>query len=148
MRKIACFTLVILLFASLFSCQSEVSALDVAMTLKYMGKISGNVYFSGAEEGSDHYIDSDMMKSLFSEDEPPENFAVILSSGIDLPYEIMIIIPQRGEDVIELADVAERRLVLLTGDGGAAPVVTGNFIAYSTVALDIDLEKTLRKIIT
>ena len=116
--------------------------------LKYIAKISGNIYFSGAGEESEHYIDKDLSEMLFFEDDPPKNFAVILSPSIDRPYEIMLALPEHGEEILTLADTLRRRLVLLTGDSDAIPVVTAEFVVYSTKELDIDLRRTLEKIMT
>ena len=148
MKRFLCFVIFLSLLPLLFSCESEKSSLDAMLELKFMGKISGNVYFSGAAEGDDYYIDSDLMGLLFFEDIPPKNFAVILSPSVDYPYEVMLVVPEAEEDVVSLADMLRRRLVLLTGDSEARPIVTGEFIAYSTKELSIDLRRTLEKIMT
>ena len=136
------------LFSTLVSCESAISSLEVLREVKFIGKISGNIYFSGAAEGDDEYIDSDLMSMLFFEDKPPKNFAVILSPSVDYPYEVMLVIPDEGEDVVTLADTLRRRLVLLTDDGKARPIVTAEYLAYSTAELNIDLRRTLEKIMT
>ena len=146
MKRLFCLLIFLALLLSLVSCEGEKSSLDGITELKYIGKISGNVYFSGAEEGSENYIDADLMAMLFFEDTPPKNFAVILSPSVDYPYEVMLVIPEDGEDVVSLADTLRRRLVLLTGDSEASPIVTAQFLAYSTRELDIDLRRTLEKI--
>ena len=148
MKRFLCLSIFLALLLSIVSCERGKSSLDGITELKYIGKISGNVYFSGAEEGSENYIDADLMAMLFFEDTPPKNFAVILSPSVDYPYEVMLVIPEVGEDVVTLADTLRRRLVLLTGDSAAKPVVTAEFLAYSTVELDIDLRRTLEKILT
>jgi hypothetical protein len=148
MKRILLFLPSLLLFISLISCECAKTSLDAILELKYIAKIQGDVYFSGAAEEDEHYIDADMRRSLFPEDTPPKNFALILSPSVDYPYEIMLIIPSRGEDISALSDVARRRLLLLSGGVSSEPVVTGEFIAYSTRELDIDLRRTLMKIIT
>lgn len=148
MKRVLRFIIFFALAFSLVSCESGKSSLDALTELKYIGKISGNIYFSGADEGSEHYIDPDLMSMLFFEDTPPGNFAVILSPSVDYPYEVMLVIPEAGEDVVSLADTLRRRLVLLTGDSEASPIVTAQFLAYSTRELNIDLRRTLEKIIT
>lgn len=148
MKRSLCFMLLLTIITSLISCGSARSSLDVITEVKMIGKISGNIYFSKAPEESDYYIDRDLMSMLFFEDTPPKNFAVILSPSIDYPHEVMLVIPEDGEDVIALADTLRRRLVLLTGDSDATPIVTAEYLAYSTAELNIDLRKSLEKIMT
>ncbi|MBQ7356271.1 MAG: hypothetical protein IJW66_02610 [Clostridia bacterium] len=148
MKRILCLFLFWVTLFFLVSCESQKTALDAILELKYIGKISGNIYYSGAIEGDEYYIDGDMRAMLFFEDTPPRHFALILSQSVDFPYEVMLIIPERDEDIIALSDLARRRLVLLTGDGEAEPIVTAEFIAYSTKELNIDLRRALEKIIT
>ena len=148
MKRFFCIIVFLAQLLALFSCESKKTSLDAILELKYIGKISGNVYFSGASEEEDGYIDSDLMKMLFFEETPPKNFALILSPSVDFPYEVMLVIPDASEDVISLADTLRRRLVLLTADSGASPIVTAEFIAYSTKELSLDLRDTLEKIMT
>ena len=148
MKRSLCFMLLLTVIISLVSCGSARSSLDVITEVKMIGKISGNIYFSKATEESDYYIDRDLMSMLFFEDTPPKNFAVILSPSIDYPNEVMLVIPEDGEDVIALADTLRRRLVLLTGDSDATPIVTAEYLAYSTAELNIDLRRTIEKIMT
>ena len=140
--------LLLTVIISLVSCGSARSSLDVITEVKMIGKISGNIYFSKAAEESDYYIDRDLMSMLFFEDTPPKNFAVILSPSIDYPNEVMLVIPEDGEDVIALADTLRRRLIILTGNSDASPIVTAEYLAYSTAELNIDLRRTLEKIMT
>ena len=140
--------LLLTVIISLVSCGSARSSLDVITEVKMIGKISGNIYFSKATEESDYYIDRDLMSMLFFEDIPPKNFAVILSPSIDYPNEVMLVIPEDGEDVIALADTLRRRLIILTGNSDASPIVTAEYLAYSTAELNIDLRRTLEKIMT
>ena len=148
MKRFLCLVLLFALALALASCEGARSSLEVMREVKFIGKISGNIYFSGACEGDDEYIDPDLMGMLFFEDTPPKNFAVILSPSVDYPYEVMLVIPDDGEDVVTLADTLRRRLVLLTDDGKARPIVTAEYLAYSTAELNIDLRQTLEKIMT
>ena len=148
MKRSLCFMLLLTVIISLVSCGSARSSLDVITEVKIIGKISGNIYFSKASEESDYYIDRDLMSMLFFEDTPPKNFAVILSPSIDYPNEVMLVIPEDGEDVIALADTLRRRLIILTGNSDASPIVTAEYLAYSTAELNIDLRRTLEKIMT
>jgi hypothetical protein len=148
MRKILCFVIIFALLFSLASCSEVPSSLEVMLDLKYIGKISGEVYSSLAAEGDEHYIDSDLENMLFFGERAPENYAVILSPFIDLPHEVLLIIPMQGEDEGALYDLARRRLALLLSSPDARPEMTGDFIAYSTLDIKLDLVDTVEKIIS
>lgn len=145
MKRIICITVLFAFLFSLAGCtKSQPSAHTSAKEIKGALGLSGRVYASLLQESEEGYISEDMREAFFDEYSLPLEYALIVTSRIDVVSEIGIFYAD-GEvgvpDLIELASHRLRILGELSHGGESLTVRYGDAVVYAYVT---DVEETRR----
>ena len=77
--------------------------------------IDRQIYSSLANEREEGYVDREMLRALYGVSEcPVRDFALVFYGKVDTVREIGVFVIGRGDDVVEISELAARRISFLS----------------------------------
>lgn len=106
--------LLLLSLLTLTSCKEERCAKEILYSFCLAYPMDARIYSSLADEGSDGYIDSEMLVALYNGVEPKaREYALVLYGKVSTVREIGVFITNTGDERKEIFELASDRLDFL-----------------------------------
>lgn len=135
MRRVCLLFVIIILSLSAVSCESEASAKDMLSDFCSAFGAEGVIYSPEVMEGADGYITPRLFSDIYiSYGTPPENYAVMLNSRVDVSAECGVFVSDNAFELSSIEEMCAERIRTLDAEDRGVIIRSGSSVFYSTFA--------------